>query len=357
MGTGGVMSSVTVVGLGNIGSHAAVLLARTPEVTRLILVDRDSYEPLNLEAQDILPCDVGRPKAQVQARRLRRIRPALRVEALEGAVENLPLGRLRAEALLSCVDSRRARQSINEISWRLGIPWIDAGVHGQQLLARVNVYLPGEERPCVECAWAASDYESLEQVYPCDGPVGRGPARTGSPAALGALAAALQALECRKVLRRECDRAAVGRQLTFDTQWHKQYVASLARNPDCRFDHRTWRVEKLECRLDRFSVRQALRLGGCVELERKPFARRLVCRQCGASRRLLWLACALDGAAGRCADCGAAMTAAGFDLIERLSDALPPSDLDLALSDVGLRGGDIFRAGSGAYYEIACDHR
>src|SRR5439155_23871873 len=130
----------------------------------------------------------------VQARRLRRINPALAVTEIFAAVENVALGLLRGAVLLACLDSRAARRSVNTAVWRLGMPWIDAGVLADGLLARVNVYLPGPDQPCLECAWEERDYEALEQEYPCAGQ-GVAPA-TNAPSALGALAASLQALEC-----------------------------------------------------------------------------------------------------------------------------------------------------------------
>lgn len=102
--------SVVVIGLGNIGGFAAGLLARQRGLRRLTLVDRDVYDESNLFSQDITAADVGHPKATVQAERLRRINPALCVEAVLDDIEHVPLGALRADVLVACLDSRRARQ-------------------------------------------------------------------------------------------------------------------------------------------------------------------------------------------------------------------------------------------------------
>lgn len=50
--------------------------------------------------------DVGKSKALVQARRLRKINPMLEVTALHIAVEEVPLGLLRGAAIPGCLDSR-----------------------------------------------------------------------------------------------------------------------------------------------------------------------------------------------------------------------------------------------------------
>ncbi len=158
---------VVVVGVGNIGSHLVPHLGRFPGIGRVTLIDPDIYEAKNLMSQDITPRDVKLSKASAQARRLRRINPDLQVHAIQDSVENVPMGQLRCDLILACLDSKGARRYTNQLAWRLGVPWIDSGVAGDDLLARVNVYLPGAHAGCLECAWNEGDYEVLEQTYPC----------------------------------------------------------------------------------------------------------------------------------------------------------------------------------------------
>ncbi len=115
--------TIVVAGAGgNIGSHLTGSLARMPEVGRVVLIDRDVYEPRNVANQDIVPPDVGKPKVLVQARRLVEIRPNLEVSAIHAPLESLPLGAWRADLIVACLDSRAARQAVNERAWRLGVP-------------------------------------------------------------------------------------------------------------------------------------------------------------------------------------------------------------------------------------------
>ena len=79
---------------------------------------------------------------EVQADVVRRIRPELVVDEYPQPVEDTPLGCLRADIILACVDSRGARQYVNEVARSLGVSWIDAGVEAGGGLARVNVYEP-----------------------------------------------------------------------------------------------------------------------------------------------------------------------------------------------------------------------
>ena len=356
MDTGGNVKSITLVGAGgNIGSHLVPHLGRMPGVNRVTLVDRDTYEERNLLSQDILPGDIGKPKALVQANRLSAINPELQVLPIVGSVENQPLGMLRADVMLTGLDSRRSRQFVNEIVWRLNMPWCDSGVHSEESLARISVYVPGEDTPCLECAWSDSDYEKIEQVYPCDDPIGSNEVPTNAPSCLGALAASLQALECRKILGDRLDCTAVSRQITIDAQWHHYYGMRYQRNPECRFNHKSWSIEKLRCSLDEFTVEDALRLGDRIELDHMQFVKKLICRGCGRERSLFCLSASLSPETRKCADCGAAMITTGFDAQERIDGHSSIGIRELSFGNIGLREGDVFYAGYEKYFEIVCD--
>ena len=120
--------------------------------------------------------------------------------------------------MLSCLDSKRARSYAHQFAWRLGMPFIDAGVSADGLLARVNVYLPGAETACMECGWTQDDYDAIEQTYPCQ--FGKADSKssfsTNAPSSLGALAASLQAIEVAKFLGGQLEYAAVGREVVLN---------------------------------------------------------------------------------------------------------------------------------------------
>ncbi len=152
------MAHIIVVGAGAIGSHVVTLAARMALVDELTIVDPQSYEPANLANQNMATADIGRSKAQAQMRRAKRVRHDLAVTAYALPVESLPLGRLRADVILACVDSRLARMAINQAAWRLGVPWANAGIDASGLV-RVQAFLPGADQACLECAWGAADYD------------------------------------------------------------------------------------------------------------------------------------------------------------------------------------------------------
>lgn len=357
---------VAVIGSGGaIGSHAVPLLGRLRGVSGITLVDPDRYAMKNLDGQDILTGHVHRLKVETQRRRLGGIRPDLRVRALPCRVEDVPPGVLQGHVLVSCLDSRESRRVVNELAFRLGLPWIDTGVEPDGRLVRLSVFVPSEHGACLECSWDERHYATLEHRYPCQRRR-REPAATNAPASLGALAAALAASECDKLL---CEPAAFlegGMQIVVDLRHHRHHVTRFERNPRCRFDHQTWsphildedpadldlrELEKrvrslLEATGDRGATAGILRLRPAG----RPFVRRLVCPSCGSSRRTLGLLGRLDARRRRCRDCGVDMEPPAFDVLDEIP--LGAADLTGApgpsptlsrtrLSSLGFQPGDV----------------
>lgn len=84
-------ASVAVAGLGGLGSHIAVMLARTG-VGRLLLVDFDTVEPSNLNRQCYDISHLGMEKTAAMKAQLRQINPYITVETVTVRVteENAP---------------------------------------------------------------------------------------------------------------------------------------------------------------------------------------------------------------------------------------------------------------------------
>jgi hypothetical protein len=346
--------TIIVAGAGGvIGSHFVPHLARMSEVERVVLIDRDTYEPHNVANQDILPRDVGRPKVLVQARRMVKIRPNLEVVAIHAPLESVPMGTWRAGLIVACLDSRAARQAVNERAWHAGTTWLDSGVLASESLARVNIYTPAAGAPCLECAWSVDDYRLLERQYPCDG-VAQVPGPTGAPSALGALAAAMLALECHKMLSGDFDRAAIGRQVTLNPRWHQSSVTQFRRNPLCRFDHATWTIEPLACHTHELRLADLLPASGAARVAGQRFVRRRLCSGCGREKRMFHLECSLGPGLRQCGACGRHMATPGFDVVESLDRDLPPDVLGMSLAAAGLRYGDVVQCGD-RFWEIAAE--
>jgi molybdopterin/thiamine biosynthesis adenylyltransferase len=334
------------------------------DVEQAVLIDGDSYEPSNLYSQDITLPDIGERKVAVQARRMRRVNPSLRVVALPHRAEEIPAGLLRADAVLACLDSRSARQYVNEIAWRLGAPWIDAGVDGDNLLARINVYLPSGENPCLECGWGNRDYELIEQKYPCsslEGAASNG-FPTNAPSHLGALAASLQIAECRKVLDGVFDPASAAEELLVDARHNRLFRTSTRRNPDCLMDHSVWALDKAIgvpesaslFELPAFRISARGNADSVLQVLGSRFVRRLTCAACGETQEVWRLQRSIAAADRNCCTCGGARVAAGFDVADRLSSGeIPDSVLRRPLREIGVRPQDILRVfGNGAEHFV-----
>jgi adenylyltransferase/sulfurtransferase len=261
---------------------------------------------------------------------------------------------LRGDVILACLDSKESRRSANEIAWRLGMPWIDAGVEPSLMLARVNIYLPAADQPCLECAWSERDYAELSTIHPCDAGVSKAPA-TNSPACLGALAAALQAIECQKLLAGQAAGALIGRQVLIEAANHRQFVTAFHRNSKCRFDHAIWSISSLDRAPQELSIAAMLQMANrsdssaALAFGGQPVVKRLDCPGCGFTRRIFRLQRRLRPADRFCDRCGREMLSAGFYMKTRLSRAdLSPGDADRSLASLGLRQGDVISLSNGA---------
>ncbi len=330
------MATVALIGAGgNIGSHAAPLLARLPEVDELLLVDPDVYAASNLRTQAIEPGDVGRAKVEVLAERVQRI--GVHARAFAEPIEGLPAGRFGGCAAIAAgLDRNSARQHVNSLAWRLGVPLVDAGVDAGSALARVNVYVPGADDACLECAWSDEDYVRLEQVMPCRGEASV--TATNAPAHLGALAASLLCAETEAVLRGNRDMA--GRQFIVGAGLHVAFDTRYARRSGCRFDHHAWCIEPLPLATSIGRLAMLFEAAALAVLGAE-FASALACLDCG---RVVEGVRVVRGAAmGRCTTCSGRLAAPAFDRHESLPLAATLAGVyrDASLADLGLVAGDI----------------
>lgn len=321
---------VIQVGLGNIGSHAAPLIAAIPGITRITLVDRDRYEARNLENQSLRAGDVGKSKVAVVARRLRAAHPRMKVDAICDSVEKVPLGALKCDVLLGAVDTRLTRQYLNEASRRLGVPWIDSGVHADAGLARISTFPAGPDAACLECGWDDRHYATLETAYPCGAEKA---VRTGATASLGALAGALLAIECEQWF---AGARCTSQELVFDTHAFKHRIIDLHPLAKCRFPHPMTPIRAAKFFSSKAPISQLFAMGAAVSVVGAgDFARNTGCRACGS--RYLWtlanrLVCR----------CGLAVHVSGSERMPRVSKAdLTATLLVRPLTRFGIKNGDI----------------
>lgn len=341
--------SVAVVGAGgNIGSHLVPHLGRIACVGRVLLIDPDRYAQSNLRSQDIGRRDIGKTKVAVQRRRLAEINPTLEIEALAERIESVPLGRLRVDAIMTGLDTRRSRMVVNEISRRLRTPWIDAGVQAEGLLARISSYHANSDSPCLECAFGPDDYAAVEQIYPCRDVTT--PA-TSAPSYLGGVVGAMAAAECDRLFNYGHTVSWGSQEVVLDLGSGRSVRTSLQRNSRCRVDHESWVIERLATGPRELTFGDAISLvtgdpatGACtLQLEGHPFITRMSCLGCRYSRHLMRLSNRLRGRDLRCPRCGGAMLASALDRQHTLtaSGATFKRVFSHSLQRAGFRPGDV----------------
>jgi adenylyltransferase/sulfurtransferase len=145
-------SRLLIVGCGALGSHAAEYLARSGAGS-LRLVDRDVVEWSNLHRQlgyEEADAREHSAKAEVLAAHLARVNSEVAVEAHTRDFNYTNALQLAAgcDLLLDGTDNLPARFLLNDVSYRLGVPWIYAGAVGSA--AHVQ-FFSGKEGPCLRC--------------------------------------------------------------------------------------------------------------------------------------------------------------------------------------------------------------
>ncbi len=143
-------SSVAVVGVGGLGTPAAVYLTAAG-VGKICLIDGDDVEVSNLQRQFLFDeGDVGRKKVEVAKERLQRINPNVEVVAHDSRLDsNNALEVLGAyEAVVDATDNLPARYLINDACVLLRKPDVYASVLGLEGQASVFFSLLG---PCYRC--------------------------------------------------------------------------------------------------------------------------------------------------------------------------------------------------------------
>ena len=168
---------IGVVGLGSVGSVVAEGLARIG-VRDLVLIDHDVVEEHNLDR--LLNAgirDVGRAKTDVAERAVRNGSSAVgvRVANVRKPIQDAQAYGLARDCdiLVSCVDSPVARDVLNRIAFRDGIPVIDGGVEVRKDLRTDNMsaarWKAHVVNPHTECLRCKEQYTSSDVMMELDG--------------------------------------------------------------------------------------------------------------------------------------------------------------------------------------------
>jgi len=163
-------AKVCVVGTGGLGNPITTRLAAMG-IGTLRIIDRDVIELSNLHRQTMFDeDDVGQVKVEVAAKKLQKLNPDCKIEALAISVNDYTA--LEAvegcDVIVDALDSVNARYALNKACVKFGIPFVTGaavGVSGQ-----IFTILPGSSA-CYHCMFPALDEESMptcsiEGVHP-----------------------------------------------------------------------------------------------------------------------------------------------------------------------------------------------
>src|SRR5262245_41502305 len=234
---------VLVVGAGALGNEVVKNLALVGLGTTY-LIDYDLVEPSNLSRSVLFrSADGGQPKAEVAARRARELNPEITIIPRHGdVITDLGLGLFAdVDLVIGCLDNREARLWVNRQCWKVGTPWIDAGI--QEIQGVVKVFVPPDSA-CYECAMTERDYQLLNLRYSCpllrreDIAAGKVP----TAPTIASMMAALQVQEALKLLHELP--VAAGSAFVYNGVGNQFYSTRLPRREDC-LSHETYpeRVE------------------------------------------------------------------------------------------------------------------
>lgn len=229
---------VLVVGAGALGNEVLKNLALVGLGT-IEVIDLDVVEPSNLSRSVLFRTeDGGRPKAEVAAARASELNPEIRIVPRHGdVITDLGLGAFAdVDLVIGCLDNREARLWVNRQCWKVGTPWIDAGI--QEIQGVVKVFVPPDSA-CYECAMTERDYQLLNLRYSCpllrreDIAAGKVP----TAPTIASMMAALQVQEALKLLHGLP--VAAGSALVYNGVGNQFYSTRLPRRDDC-LSHETY---------------------------------------------------------------------------------------------------------------------
>lgn len=213
-------AKVLIVGLGGLGSPAALYLAAAG-VGTLLLADDDKLHLTNLQRQILYRTgDLDQPKARVAKRELLRLNPLCEIVALTErlAGEALRNAVASVDLVLDCSDNMETRHAVNHECVAAGKTLISGSAVGfsGQLLVIEAPYIHG----CYAC------------LYPSQETVQRNCRTSGILGPVVGTIGTLQALETLKILA-GLSSTLSGKLRLFDGKTQNWRSLQLTRSPSC----------------------------------------------------------------------------------------------------------------------------
>ncbi len=147
-------ATITVVGLGSVGSFIAEQLTRSG-VKHLILIDDDVVEPANLSRTIYERRHIGLKKTEAAARTLLEINPDLTLSLQHTKLENIEPTRLReifsgSRLVVAATDDPRTQLNVNRFAGFVDKPSVYIGLYPQAHGGEIITSVP-KVTPCFRC--------------------------------------------------------------------------------------------------------------------------------------------------------------------------------------------------------------
>lgn len=213
---------VLVIGLGGLGSSAAMYLAAAG-VGHLVLVDFDTVDLSNLQRQIVHgTADVGRPKVESAREGLLALNPLIEVTSIPHALEGEELlGQVQsADVVVDTCDNLLTRLIINQACVQARTPLVSgAAIHME---GQVLVYRPDQPNvPCYRCLYRSTDEEPSDTCI-----------QSGVLAPVVGIIGSIQAIETIKLIT-GIGKALTGHLLLLDARHMDWHCIVLRKNPNC----------------------------------------------------------------------------------------------------------------------------
>jgi molybdopterin/thiamine biosynthesis adenylyltransferase len=348
---------VVIFGTGSVGANIAHHLARLG-IRELRLCDRGAFKSVSLSTQPVFPHQVGRRKASSIGRDCKRISPGTRVLAFDGDLESLSLASLAgAHLAFLATDNLHAEVASGDRCSKLGIPLVQASVHGGTLVAQVRFFgNSAASSPCPACGFGPGEMARLgaEAIFSCEGAASSSSlpqihsAPTMSVSPLCSLAADLAVLQALKSLFR-LGSSPADSALEFCAYTGKTAISPLRGNPACPCEHVRFERRELPAALDASTPSQLVAACGfppatgsagfSLAIDGLVFVESGACK-CSTSVPVRCFAPAGAGSAGLCPQCGSSISPAPFFTHPSLGGSLFAALRDRPLASLGVRADD-----------------
>ena len=214
-------STALVIGLGGLGSPAALYLAAAG-IGALHLVDHDVVDLSNLQRQIIhSQAALGTAKVESAAQRIAAINPDTKVKTSAGKLnaEELAAAATNADVVLDGTDNFATRYAVNAACVATRTPLVSGAAIRME--GQIAVFDSRQEHsPCYRCLYG----EATDMPLNC--------AENGVAAPVVGIVGSVQAMEAMKLLAGFGD-ALVGYVLYLDAKRMEWRKLKLARNPTC----------------------------------------------------------------------------------------------------------------------------